>query len=148
MAARGARAAGAMPVIGFLSSQSPDPSANSRSGIPPGPERNRVYRRSKRGDRIPLGGRPLRPAAGAGGRIGSPSGGGDRRERPACGARRQGSNLDAFRSFSPVASTRSSSASLPASTGPAAMSRASASSALRWRESAWSCCTSWFPTPP
>ena len=31
---------------------------------------------------------------------------------------------------------------------PGAMLRASASSALRWRENAWSCCMSWFPTPP
>jgi putative tryptophan/tyrosine transport system substrate-binding protein len=30
-----------------------------RSGIPPGPERNRVYRRSKGRDRIPLGGGPI-----------------------------------------------------------------------------------------
>ena len=83
----------------------------------------------------------------AGGRICSPSGGGDRRERTTCGDRGQGSNLDASM-FSPVASTRSSWASLPALTGQAAILRASASSALRWKENAWSCCMSWFPTPP
>jgi putative tryptophan/tyrosine transport system substrate-binding protein len=43
---------------------------------------------------------------------------------------------------------RSSWASLPALIDRAAISQALASSARRWRESAWSCCMNWFPMPP
>ena len=51
VAACGAGAASGDAVIGFLSSQSPDPSANFVAAFR-GPERNRVHRKSKRGGRI------------------------------------------------------------------------------------------------
>ena len=68
----------AMPVIGFLSSASPDAVRDPSARVPPGPERSRLCRGPQRGDRISLGGGPIRSAAGAGGRSGSPSGGRDR----------------------------------------------------------------------
>src|SRR4029077_8861658 len=59
VAARGARSAA--NDAGDRISEQPitRPIRALRSRIPPGPERNRVYRRSKRGDRIPLGGGPI-----------------------------------------------------------------------------------------
>ena len=64
----------AMPVIGFLDSRSPDTDRGPSARIPPGPERRRLCRRRERDDRIPLGRGSNRSAAGAGGRIGSPTG--------------------------------------------------------------------------
>ena len=83
----------AMPVIGFLSSGSPDAYADlwPRSA---GLERNRLCRGPERGDRIPLGGGPVRSIAGAGGRSGSPSGDCDRRDRYPCGAGGKGGDHD------------------------------------------------------
>ena len=49
----------AMPVIGFLSSASPDLVRRPCARVPPGPERDRLCRRPERGDRISLGGRPI-----------------------------------------------------------------------------------------
>ena len=49
----------AMPVIGFLGVNSPGPFAPLCGRVPPGAERNRLRRGTKRGDRIPLGGGPL-----------------------------------------------------------------------------------------
>ena len=60
----------AMPVIGFLSSRSPNDRSAQLCGVSPGPERSRLCRGPERGDRISLGGRPIRSAAGAGGRSG------------------------------------------------------------------------------
>ena len=50
----------AMPVIGFLGCTSARGPTRSYSGIPAGSERNRLCRRPERGDRIPLGGGPIR----------------------------------------------------------------------------------------
>ena len=63
-----------MPVIGFLDARSPDTIADRLRGFRRGPEGNRLCRGRERGDRIPLGRKPNRPTAGAGGRSGSPSG--------------------------------------------------------------------------
>ena len=83
----------AMPVIGFLGSESPDLCAHRLARIPPRPERNRLCRGPERGDRIPLGGEPKRSAAGVGGRSGSSPGDRDCREWP-CGAGGQGGDHD------------------------------------------------------
>ena len=64
----------AMPVIGFLHAGSLDGYANRR-GIPPRPRGSGIRPKPERGDRIPLGGRPIRPNAGAGFRTDRPSGG-------------------------------------------------------------------------
>ena len=71
----------AMPVIGFLDSQSPDAIRGPSARISPGPEGSRLCRGRERDDRIPLGRGSIRPTAGDGGRSGSPSGGRDRRDR-------------------------------------------------------------------
>ena len=83
-----------MPVIGFLSSASPDAVREPCARVPPRPERNRLCRGPERGDRIPLGGGSIRSTAGIGGRSGSPPGGRDCRERHACGAGGQGGDHD------------------------------------------------------
>ena len=49
----------AMPVIGFLSERLARPDCTVCGRVPPGTERNRLRRGTKRGDRIPLGGGPL-----------------------------------------------------------------------------------------
>jgi hypothetical protein len=82
-----------MRVVGFLSSQSPDPSAHlvaafrqglNEIGFIEGQNVAIEYRWAEgRYDQL----------ASVGNRIGSPSGVGDRRERPACSAGSQGSNL-------------------------------------------------------
>ena len=46
----------AMPVVGFLSSQSADSSAHLVAAFRQGLNESGLYRRPKRGDRIPLGG--------------------------------------------------------------------------------------------
>ena len=85
----------AMPVIGFLDRQSPDAFAEPSARISPGPEGDRLCRGRERGDRIPLGRESDRPAAGAGGRSGSPAGRRDRRDRRRrFGAGGQGGNHD------------------------------------------------------
>ena len=55
----------------------------SGRGISPGSERSRLCRGPERRDRISLGGRSIRSAAGTGGRFGSSSGGRDRRDAAA-----------------------------------------------------------------
>ena len=54
----------AMPVIGFLGAVSPEGFADRLRGISPRPEGHRLCRRRERRDRIPLGRKPARPAAG------------------------------------------------------------------------------------
>ena len=49
----------AMPVIGYLRTSARPPRAAVFGRVPPGTERNRLRRGTKRGDRIPLGGGPL-----------------------------------------------------------------------------------------
>jgi hypothetical protein len=65
-----------------------------RSCLPSGPERNRLHRGPECGDRISLGGRPIRSTASTGGRFGSPSGHCDLRRRPSCRAGGKGRNRD------------------------------------------------------
>ena len=117
----------AMPVIGFLSSFSRrNPTSHGR--VSRRPERSRLCRGPERRDRISLGGRSIRSAAGVGGRSGSPTGGRDRRERhDRCGAGGKGGDRDdSDRLCDRRRSGRGWSWS-PASTGRAAMSPASAS---------------------
>src|SRR3954451_24030874 len=61
--------------------------------VPPGTERSRLRRGTECGDRIPLGGGPLRPAACIG-RRSRPQGRFDRGEQPACGTSREKRDLD------------------------------------------------------
>ena len=68
----------AMPVIGFLSSASPDRDAGRLQRVPPGPERNRLCRGPQCRDRISLGGGAKRSVAGLGGRSGEATGRRDR----------------------------------------------------------------------
>ena len=84
----------AMPVIGVLDSRSPDAFDAARARVPPRPERDRLCRGPQRGDRVPLGGRPIRSAAGAGGRSGSPAGGRDCDARKCLRRWRQGRDHD------------------------------------------------------
>ena len=71
----------AMPVIGFSEQRVADEYALECRRVPPRPERNRLCRRPECGDRIPLGGGPIRSIAGTGGRSGSSPGGRDCRDR-------------------------------------------------------------------
>ena len=80
VAARGAGAAAGDAGDRVPQQQSPDDVRSRLGRVPPGPERSRLCRGPERGDRIPLGGGPIRSTAGTGGRSGSPSGGRDRRE--------------------------------------------------------------------
>ena len=82
-----------MPVIGFLHPRSPD-GRGASARIPPGPEGSWLYRGRERRDRIPLGRGSNGSAAGAGGRIGSPTGRRDRRARKCQRVRGQGGNHD------------------------------------------------------
>ena len=49
----------AMPVIGYPQQRLARPECTVCGRVPPGTERNRLCRGTKRGDRIPLGGGPL-----------------------------------------------------------------------------------------
>ena len=49
----------AMPVIGFLGSRLARPESGACGRVPPGAERDRLCRGTKRSDRVPLGGGPL-----------------------------------------------------------------------------------------
>ena len=85
----------AMPVIGYLGAASPAAGVQIMASLPPGSRRSRLRRGSQRGDRIPLGRRSIRSAAGDGGRDGAPSSGGHRRDRRhRCGAGGQGGDHD------------------------------------------------------
>ena len=94
MAVRGARAAAGDAGDRISRCHIADDDADRLRGISPGPEGDRLRRGRERGDRIPLGRQSSRSTAGAGGRIGSPTGRRDRHGRRACGARGQGGNHD------------------------------------------------------
>ena len=134
-----------MPVIGFISMACGGAQPAHR-GASARPERSRLCRRPERGDRIPLGGGSVRSAAGAGGRSGPPPGGRDRCDRQRRGARREAATATIPIVFGSAA-TRSSSASSPASTGPAVTSPASIFSPRGSRRSGWGCCANWPPRP-
>ena len=111
----------AMPVIGFLDSRSPDAYRGPSARISSGPEGSRLCRGRERRDRIPLGRKSSRSAAGAGGRTGSPQGRRDRcKRRPRCGARGQGGNHDDPYRLHRSPKTRSGLVLSPASPGRAA----------------------------
>ena len=59
LAARGARAAAGMPVVGFLHPSSPEPFGHIIDGFRRGLNDSRICRRPKRSDRIPLGARRI-----------------------------------------------------------------------------------------
>ena len=62
--------------------------------VPPGTERSRLRRGTEFGDRIPLGGGPLRSAARIGRRSRRPQGRFDHGEQPAFGTSREKRDLD------------------------------------------------------
>ena len=98
----------AMPVIGFLDARSPRHDRGPSARISPGPQGDWLCRGPERSDRVPLGRGPNRSVAGAGGRIGSPAGGRDRRgRRSRCGVGGQGGNHDDPHRLSASAKTRS-----------------------------------------
>ena len=137
-----------MPVIGFLHGHD---RRRVRSALiaafRQGLKESRLRRGPERGDRVSLGGGPIRPPAGAGGRSGPPPGGRDRHRRHRRRRSRPRPRPRQFRSSSRPAATRSRLVSSPASTGRAAMSPASASVNDARGESGWSCCTSWCRQP-
>src|SRR5262252_1384442 len=94
MAARGARAAasdaGDWVFISPIGRAVRAPSAR----IPPGPEGDRLRRGREHRDRIPLGGGPIRSAAGTRGGIGSPTGCRHRRPQHGCDVGGQGGYYD------------------------------------------------------
>jgi hypothetical protein len=55
-----------MPVVGFLNTGSLDTFPRQLAAFRQGPQRGRLCRRRELGDRIPLGGGPVRSPAGAG----------------------------------------------------------------------------------
>src|SRR5262245_66103511 len=85
----------AMPVIGFLDVASAAERADYMRGFVRGPRRDRLHRGPERGDRISLGGRPIRSLTSARGRSCPPSGERDRNTRyHRRRARRQGGDRD------------------------------------------------------
>ncbi len=131
----------AMPVIGVLDN------SNALTAFRSGLSEAGYSRRPQRGPRSP-GDEPIRSTAGACGRPGSPSGGGDcrarrsRRHKPRKRQRRQ------FRSCSALAATRSRSAWSAISVGQAETSLALHSSPPSSCRSRWGCCVSWSPRRP
>ena len=100
---RRARSRPAMPVIGYLNPTSPAANANRLRAFRQGLKETGYRRGRERRDRIPLGRKSNRSAAGAGGRTGSPAGRRDRGDRRRCrGARGQGGDHDNSRSCSAV----------------------------------------------
>ena len=138
----------AMPVIGFLSSYSPGRSRAFRGRVPSGSERSRLCRGPQRGDRIPLGRRPIRPTAGLGGRSGSPPGDCDCRvwRHPAALAAKAATTTIPI-VFStggdPVKLGLVASLNRPGGnlTGVSILN-------LELGRSGWSCCASWCPRRP
>ena len=147
LAARGARAQQAMPVIGFLSTAfGRRRVAHLVAAFRAGPERGRLSSkaatsRSNTAGRTvsTIGCRRWRPT-------GSPQVAvivcARRRHR---GARRQGRDRDHSDRLQRSAAIRSRPALSPASTGRAATSPACQLSTASWRRSGWSCCASWCP---
>ncbi len=74
MAARGARAAAGDAGDRLSQRRFAQRFATDRRRVSPRPEGSRLCRRPERHDRVPLGRRPIRSTAGAGGRSGSPPG--------------------------------------------------------------------------
>ena len=135
----------AMPVIGFLSSTSPDDDARTswrrfaRACSEAGYVEGQNVRSNTAGRTITMiDCRRWRPTD-------SPAGGRDRRDRTNCRRSRPRPRPRRFRSSSRPASDPVEAASSPASTGRAATSPASASVIGDSRQSGWSCCASSSP---
>ena len=137
-----------MPVIGFLQRRVTRPVRALRRGIPAGPERSRLYRRPERGDRIPLGGGPIRPTAGVGGRSGSPPGGRDRRASGPPAALAAKAQPRRFRSSSCLGGDPVELGFVASLNRPGGNVTGVSLFTTSWWQSGWSCCTSWCPTPP
>ena len=85
----------ALPVIGFLSGQSPQAFEQHVAAFHKGLKRIRLYRWPQCRYRVPLGGRAARSIASAGSRPGPPPGGRDcRNRRPRLSSRGQSGNWD------------------------------------------------------
>ena len=150
MAARVARAAGENAGTGFLDSVSVRlglralaAAFRQRPRVKPATSRARTWRSNIAGPTVDIDRLPD-----AGGRSGPPPGERDRRDRRhARGVRRQGGHLDDPDRLRRSATTRSSSASSPASNRPGGnVDRRTNFFVASWRRSGWACCASLCPS--